>query len=131
SGGVASMDSQTSTDESGGFGADHYAEFGRDCGATAEIALLLCSGFIMGSQALRRSSETKKPSVSVVRGVSRTPSAARRAALPNMKARSPNALMTSAPAAAENSGYRARKPRICAPFSSSRTEQVTYAMRPP
>ena len=46
----------------------------------------------------------KKPSVSVVRGVIRIPSSDNRAALRNMKARSPSAFATSAGGCTENFG---------------------------
>src|SRR5262245_29311471 len=57
--------------------------------------------------------ETKNPSVSVERGVSRMPSPDTRAALPNMNARSPSAWATAAGDCTENRELRDRNARTC------------------
>ena len=59
----------------------------------------------------RRSTATKNPSVSVRRGVINRPSSDSRAALANMKARSPSALATSAGGCTENTPDGARGTR--------------------
>src|SRR5215470_10366144 len=77
-----------------------------------------------GAQFPCRKTETKKPSVSVVRGDMSSPFGDRRADLAKTNARSPRDATMSAAGCTENSGCRARKAWIWSAFSSSNTEQV-------
>ncbi len=60
---------------------------------------------------LRRSTETKNPSVSVRRGVISNPSSIASTARRNRNARSPSGAVASANGTTANAGCRARKPR--------------------
>src|SRR5215469_12284907 len=73
----------------------------------------------------RRNTDTKKPSVSVRRGVIKSPSSAVSAARAKIDPRSPSGRTSSAAESAVKSAWRARKLRIWSPFSSASREQVT------
>src|SRR5436853_1673284 len=97
---------------------------------TNTTLMLLTAGervicILSATQAARRKILTKNPSVSVRRGVISRPSSEISAARRNRKARSPRAFVTSAGGAMAKPGWRPRKARTWAPFSSSSTEHVT------
>ena len=85
--------SSTLTESSSGFSAGNAAQ-------SRNFRIL----YVNARPQARCSTLTKKPSVPVVRGVIRMPSADSRAALPNIAARSPSALITSVGLTTENSG---------------------------
>src|SRR5512139_1663117 len=97
---------------------------GREWGAIGEFRLRFLTNPNREPQLPRRKTETKKPSVSVDRGVINMPSPERRAALQNMTARSPSACAVCWGGSTTNAECRERNARTCAPFSSTSTEQV-------